>query len=325
MSDQSFGRIVKLRVYATNETLTAPGDEALVSYTNGYTEFSSVVDTQTVYGQVVGSPGYRIKGKVTLVAPTVGVGTNPITFSIFNLGEHSRNLICSKIGTRVEIFAGYGASIRQIALGDILWARTQKIGADFITEVIAGDSHFALANGEINQSFEGPVAYIQVVNAITDALATMGMYKGTIDVPTGSFNTGYVLTGSPMVRLHEVCKTINRQVTFVGNQINILPIGQDAGLPTIEVSVDTGLVGIPEVHPPGVIGVVPTGVPVTPQVGLSFKHLMRPEIGLAQKVKIKSKFVNGEYVVSRVVHDFDSWEGPFYTECECFIPGAANG
>lgn len=309
MIDQSLGRNVKVRIYAT--TVSELGTGLQISYSNGYTEFASVMPD--------GSPGFRIKGKVVEVQPTVQFNTNQINLALYNLGASSRSVIQSMVGTKLTILAGYGDNPKQIAEADILWARTHKEGPDFITEIIAGDSHFGLANGVINQSFKGPISYQQVVSAIFSKLEDSNISPSlSVDIPDGGYKNGFVLTGSPMIILSDVCKTMNRSLSIKGGIVYILPIGQDVGAPIIELSEDTGLIGIPEVQSPGVIGVVPAGTPVSPDLDVSFTHLLRADLTLSQRVRIKSKFINGEYVIGRNVYDFDSWSGPFYNRCEAF-------
>lgn len=308
---QSFGRYVSVRVFATQ---TNPGE---ISYNNGYTEFASV--------QKDGSQGFRISGKITQVEATIGIGINPITLSIYNLGPDSRALLTSKVGTKISVFAGYGSNIRQLAVGNILYSKTTKQGPDYITEIIAGDGHFAVTNGQINLSFSGNTTYKQVIDALVSSLEDVGVYAGTIQVPDGGYNQGIVLSGSPLDLVAEVCQKMGSRYVVIANALNIIPLGQDIGAPLIEISKETGMIGIPEVQSPGTIGVIQPTSQVSPQNNISFNTLLRPEIGLFQKVRITSKFVNGEYTVGRAVHDFDSWTGPFFTECQASIGLRPNG
>jgi hypothetical protein len=309
MSDQSFGRNVKLRVFASiiGDTNGVPN----ISYSNGYTEFSSV--------QSDGTPGFRIKGKAVQVQPTVGFNTNQIEIEIYNLGPDSRAIIQSMVGTKIALFAGYGLNPKQIALGDILWARTHKEGADYITHIIAGDSHFAYSSGEIHQSFKGQVSYQTVVNAIMGILEQSDLFLATPNnIPDGGYENGIVLNGSPLDELAKVAQRMGLTMSVIGGGVFLIPYGTDVGNPIIEISEDTGMIGIPEVQPPGTIGPQQNTVPVSPENSISFVHLLRSDLALSQRVRIKSKFIQGEYVIGRVVFEFDSWSGPFYNRCEAF-------
>jgi hypothetical protein len=299
-----YGRIVKLRIYAT----AIDGSDE-ISYDTGYTEFSSV--------QGDGSPGFRIKGKAIEFVPTVQFQTNPINVQIHNLAAASRAIIESKVGTKIEILAGYNGMPKRICIGNILWARTHKDGADYITEIVAGDSHFALVNAAINISLSGQVSYQQVVDALFTALEPVDVVPGTVMIPSGGYKNGIVLTRSPLVELSDVCRTMGRTMSLVGGEVDILPPGQDSGLSVLDVSEDTGLIGIPELNPPGQLGFVPqNAIQVNPNLDVSFTHLLKPEIVLNRMINLKSKFINGQYVIMHNEYDFDSWSGPFYNRCQ---------
>jgi hypothetical protein len=325
MNNDSLGRVVKVRVYATTfGNFGSGGGAPIIDYANGYTEFSSTDPTQP--------EGFRIKGKNVLTQPTIGFHTNNITFSIYNLGPDSRALFQSKVGTKIEIFAGYQNNVKQIALGDILWAKTYKAGPLFVTDVIAADSHFALVNGQMNTSFKGPTSYMRVITALTDALSVNGIFVAVLKgVPDGSYLYGIVLNKSPFEHLSEICQKLGLSFHVYGGGIYILPLLQDTGAPSFILNEDTGLVEIPEIQPPGLIGVVASGVPVTPDIDLSFTHLLRSDLVMSQRVTIQSKFINGDYVLGRVVQEFDSWSGPFYSKCDAFklvsqgSTGVSNG
>lgn len=313
MKGDSFGRIVKVRVYATiiEDQLSDGTLFPRITYSQGYTEFSSV--------QPDGQPGFRIKGRATQVQPTVGFNTNQIQLSMYNLGPDSRAIIQSKVGTKIAIFAGYGDDVRQIALGDILWANTHKEqDASYITEIIAGDSHFALSNGEINTSFTGAVSYKTLFQVLFTKLEEQDIFVASPagNIPDGGFNNGYVLHGSAFVELSNLCKKLNLGFNIIGGGIYIIPPGKSTGAPIIDISEDTGLIGIPEVQPPGIIGVQQNTVPVTPENDVSFTHLLRADLSMWQRVRINSKFIKGEYDIQRVEFDFDSWSGPFYAKCQ---------
>jgi len=313
---QLFGRNVKVRVYATvfteDNVFGLPVPQ--ISYNSGYTEFYSVQDD--------GTPGFRIRGKITQVMPTVAFNTNQITLSIYNLGPNSRSIIQSKVGTQIEIFAGYGSNPIKIGSGNILWARTHKEGPDYITDIIAGDSQTALINGTMNTSFKGATTYSQVIDAILASLANQGIAQGKISgIPEGGYNNGIVLVRSPLTELFDICQKLSLYVNVVDGLVNIFPVGSSNGSPIVEVSESTGMIGIPEVQPPGVIGPQdPTALlAASQQNNITFTSLLRPELSLGQTVSVISKFIKGQYIIASVIKDFDSWEGPFFSKCEAFI------
>lgn len=307
-TEQSFGRIVNLKVFAT--IIGSSGGQPTISYSGGYTLFSSQKKD--------GSPGFRIRGKVNKIEAAVSVIPNPIQIAIYNLGPNSRALVESRVGTKIIVEAGYGNNPKQLFFGNILWARTHKEGADYITEIQAGDGSFAVTNGQINQSFSGATTYTQVIDACINALDQVGITKGIVTgVPEGGYNNGIVLSGSPLDLLKQTCEKLNLNCSIQNGQVMILPRGQDKGSAPMLVSPANGLIGIPQVRTQGLIGPATSVNQTTPTNIISFKVLLRPEIEMYQLVTVQSKFINGNYIVARATHDFDSWEGPFYTECEC--------
>ena len=307
MSDQSFGRIVNVKVFAT---VIGSGSSATIDYASGYTQFSS--------RQPNGAPGYRITGKLNKIEAAVSAIPNPAQFSIYNLGPDSRALVQSKVGTKIIVEAGYGDSPKQLFFGNILWARTHKEGPDYITEIQAGDGSFAISNGQVNQSFSGPTTYQQAIDACITSLAATGVTRGVVKgIPEGGYQNGIVLTGSPMDRLKEICNKLNLRCSIQNNQVTIVPAGVDLGRQAILISPKTGMIGIPQVRTQGLIGPATSVNQTTPTNIISFKTLLNPELDLYQMVTMQSKFINGNYIVARATHDFDSWEGPFFTECEC--------
>lgn len=306
---QSFGRIVQIKVFATQIDIAGDG-LPLISYNSGYTVFPSQFAD--------GTPGFRITGKVNKLEAAVSVIPNPIQLAIYNLGAGSRALIESKVGTKIIVEAGYQNNPKLVFIGNILWARTHKEGPDYITQIQAGDGSFAVTNGQINTSFSGATTFMQVINTLVEALSMVGLVKGIIKgVPEGGYNNGIVLSGSPLELLQQTCQKLNLGVSIQNNQVMVLPVGEDLGSPVIEISPANGLIGIPEIRTQGLIGPVSDVNSTTPTNLMSFKCLLRPELEMYQKILMKSKFVNGTYVIARVTHDFDSWEGPFYTSCEC--------
>lgn len=305
---QSFGRIVNLKVFAT--IIESESSGALISYSGGYTVFPSQYPD--------GRPGFRIRGKINKIEAAVSVIPNPIQIAIYNLGANSRALVESKVGTKIIVEAGYSNNPKQIFFGNILWARTHKEGPDYVTEIQAGDGSFAVSNGQINQSFSGPTTYSQAIDACIASLGQSGITKGTVTgVPSGGYNNGIVLVGSPLDRLKEICNKLELSCSVQNGQVTIVPLGQDKGSPTLLVSQDNGMIGIPQIRTQGLIAPATSVNQTTPTNIISFQTLMRPEMEMYQKVTVRSKFINGDYIVARVTHEFDSWEGPFFTECEC--------
>jgi hypothetical protein len=326
MIQYSFGRAVKVRVYATvlTEVGTSTNEVPEIVYNKGYTEFSSVSDD--------GLPGFRISGKVVKAQGTQIFVTNNLHVSIYNLSATSRAIVGNGVGTLMEVYAGYGNQVNLIGKGNIIRAKTYKQGPDYITELTCGDAHYASVNGTINKSFKGYVTYQQIFDACMSTITGYDIEAGVINIPAnGAFNNGYVLHGSSIKEIQKLCKTMNRKMIIENHLLHILAMDEDLGNSTINIStlidpitgedLNTGLIGIPEINPPGSQGIQEAINPTSPQLNISFAHLLSSTFVVGQKVSINSKFVKGDYILGHIEHDFDSWDGPFFTNCQAVLAG----
>lgn len=296
----SFNRIVQLKVFGRTVTTGADGVPALLNTDQTGTLFPSRFPD--------GSDGFRIKGKVDKVAAVTSATPNPITVEIYNLGPDSRALV-SKTNNLLILEAGYGNSPQQIFQGNIMWGRTRKIGPDYVTQIQAADGLFAFQNARVDTSFQNNVPTNQVINTLVGALKGSGIGSGQmVGIPSGGYNQGIVLSGRAVDLLKSVCDKNDLQFTIQDGNVLILPYGADRGIPAPLVSPETGLIGIPEIRAADSTGKATL---------ISFKTLMMPTMGIFQKVILTSKFINGIFTTAKITHDFDSYEGPFFTEMEC--------
>lgn len=310
-AQQSFDRIVKVKVFATNITNNVlPNSPPTIDYNSGYTTFPSKFPD--------GSPGFRIKGRINRLESAISYDPNLCSFSIYNLGKNSRALLESQLGTLVVIEAGYGQNSKQILSGNIRYARTHKQNSDYITDVLLADGGYVYNNAFINRSFKGSTSYSSVIYACIAALSDYGITPGWIqDIPEGNYNQGHVLTGNPADELFKVCDKLDLSCSIQSGQVQIHAKSNSRPLPALNLSVNTGLIGIPEVRSQAYLGDIGGGSGFTPSDCVSLKMLLTPEIVVGQTINLKSLFLNGLFTAARLTHEFDSWEGPFYTSAEC--------
>lgn len=297
----SFDRYAVLKVFARSTSTDATtGAPALLDVDKTGTAFPSRFPD--------GSTGFRIRGKVDKIAAVTSATPNPITVEIYNLGPDSRALV-SKTNNLIILEAGYGKSAQQIFTGNVLWGKTTKQGPDYVTEIQAADGLFAFQNARVDQSFQKGISTNQVIKTLVGALSGSGIGPGQVQgVPDGGYNQGIVLSGSAVEELKKVCDKNDLQFSIQDGNVLILPYGSDTGQPAQVISPNTGLIGIPEIRAQDATGRANL---------VSFRMLMNPGLGIFQKVVLQSKFVNGIYTTAKISHDFDTFEGPFFTEVEC--------
>lgn len=296
----SFDRIVVLKVFNRQQSTGIDGAPVLLPIDQTGTAFPSKFSD--------GSPGFRIKFKVNKVAAVTSPTPNPISVFIYNLGPDSRALV-SKTNNLLILEAGYGNSPIQIFQGNILWGRTRKDGADYVTEIQAADGLFAFQNARVDMSFQKGISVNSLINTLVGTLSGSGIGAGQImGVPTSTYNQGIVLSGKTVDRLKEVCDKNDLHFSIQDGNVLILPYGSDRGIPAPLISPSTGLIGIPEIRAADSTGKATL---------ISFRTLLNPTIQIFQKVILQSKFINGIYTTAKITLDGDSWTGPFFTEYEC--------
>lgn len=313
MSTEQFGRLIAVNVFNRQETTGSDGAQALMNVDPTGTQFRSTLTS--------GDSGFRIKFHVQKATGPVP-NANPCIISIYNLGPLSRAL-CSKFNNLVILQAGYGNNLQNLFQGNILTAKTQKFGPDYVTEMQVVDGLFAFQNSMVNLSFGKGTAQSSIIQSICATMQQAGITVGTIQgVPGTNVNQGIVLSGKSTDKLKQICDKNNLSFSIQDNQIQILPYGAAKSPQIISLSENTGLIGIPEIRD---LTAVTSATAVeqnssastkarAPRIG--FKCLLNPKIGCYQQVQIVSKFVNGLYTTTLVSHDGDTYTQEFYTNAE---------
>lgn len=297
---QSFDRIAILKVFKRDESKSAAGTNILQNVDPSGRAFASRLSD--------GGTGFRITFNVNKTNGPTPV-PNLVTFSIYNLGPDSRALVtgASGLNNLVILQAGYGNSPQLIFAGNISYGYTRKVGPDYISDIHAGDGLFAFQNSMVNQSFDKGVSVNSLLNTLTGQLSNQGVDKGVVQgAPNAIYNQGFVLSGKTCDRLREICDRHDLNFSIQDGKVTIIPYGGNNGNPTFLISPETGLIGTPEIRATDIRG----------NNLISFRCLLNPKINPFQQVLVASKFVNGVYTCSKVVHTGDSFGGPWFTDVE---------
>lgn len=300
MSHELFDRIAVLTVFrALTETVTqADGAKGILvtGYEDKGKQFRSTMAD--------GSPGFRIRFNCK---KTMSLSPNFGSIAIYNINEESRSYF-ERTNNLVTLEVGYANSPKLIFKGNVGRGRTTKVGDDYITTVEVQDGLYAVQNSRIDQSFNPGIQKNAAITTMVDAIAAVpGMAKGQIyGLPNDGYNQGVVLSGPAMDKLKEVCDGNDLNFFVEDHKIYILPVGTARDNPPVKLSVETGLVGIPE----------------RGNGRLSLRALLNPEISLLQLVLVKSKFVNGIFVANQVTNTGDTWGNEWFSEIECNYPGS---
>lgn len=284
--------------------LSVIGQEVLRDPTTGGISIADTDDTATVFRSqnLDGTPGFRIQFNVD---KNIEGTPNPTEITIWNLGEASRSLF-QRENSRVVLRAGYETAddLQVIFQGNIQRTRTEKSGPDYVTKIRAAESIVAWQNSTINQSFGQPTSLTDAITSLSEALSQVGVGTDTsAGLPSKTYQSGIVLSGNTMKELEKIITSENLEFSIQENQLVILPAGATREGNTFVLSVDTGMVGIPQIG----------------DNSMTVKSLLNPRLRVYNQVLINSQFVNGLYRIAKVVHKGDTFEGDYITELECDV------
>lgn len=244
---------------------------------------------------------------------------NKSHIEIYNLAPDSLALL-KKPNCRVVLSAGYGLILENengaiestaevIFTGDTSKSATKKSGPDYITTIEAGDGLSAFQNTTINESLrEGTTG----TTAIQQVISAMGLQPGEIKGADGfSYSGNLVLSGNARDSLDDVTDKGDLEWSIQDEQVQVLPINGFNSLDPIVLTERTGLIGSPNRT-----GFNNSKNKKDKDSGIEFVSLLQPGLKPGRRVQIKSKFIEGVFVVRKVNINGDTRSGPWFSECE---------
>ena len=227
---------------------------------------------------------------------------NTMEIEVFNLSEKSRSLLEGK-NTSLVLEAGYDGSTSVIFKGNITRVNHELEEADIISKIEAADGGSRYRKARIEKGIPPGAKTKQVIDELVKSL---GLTQGPIlGVPNTQYANGISLSGLAKDRLDDVCRKNRLQWSIQDGVVQIIPEAETTQDSAVLVSPDSGLIGSP----------------TRTKTGVEFKMLLQPNLRPGRKVKLESRFIKGEFKVSRVDHSGDSHEGDFLSECEAIAYG----
>jgi hypothetical protein len=229
---------------------------------------------------------------------------NSAELAIWNLKEESRTLLQPK-GLEVIIKAGYVDSIAQIFKADSSRTVNSKELTDWITTIEFEVKE--LKSKRINKSLRGPQKAGTILQEAADALGLdIGNVKDQIRSDGArsvlkEFVSGVVLSGKASDVMDEVASSLGLNYSVQDKKLQVLPKNGVLPGPAIDLSVETGMIGSPQI---GEKGTVTTAT------------LLDPRMVPGRRVKLDSLVVSGEFKVQKVHHVGDTWGAEWTSELE---------
>lgn len=212
-------------------------------------------------------------------------------FRLYNLSERSRNEIRFNLSDRAKIrrmslFAGYGDQIAAIFVGDIQMARSYREGTEYITEIEAYDSGFALRTATTNRTFSAGTQLGAIVKSIISDMP--GVQTGKVGNFPGVATRAASYSGNSAQILSDITGGAFFIDKGVGSALRSNEFIED-GSRVFEISPDTGLLS----------------TPVREVDIIHFEMLFEPQLNVGYPINLVStsdKSYNGKYVVIGVSH-----------------------
>jgi hypothetical protein len=225
---------------------------------------------------------------------------------IWNLKESSRTLLQPE-GQEIIIKAGYVDSLAQIFRCDSQRTVNIKESVEWRTVLELGDGTKELKQKRINKSFRAPQSPGAVLK---EAAKELGLDIGNLEeqIRTGGarsilkeFVSGVTLSGKASDVLDEIASSLGLNYSVQDKKLQVLPSRGTLNNPTIKLSVETGMIGSPQIGEEGTVAAA---------------SLLDPRMVPGQKVEVDSLVVSGEFVVQEVRHVADTWGHEWTTELE---------
>jgi hypothetical protein len=256
-------------------------------------KFFETIDELTVEGLRV----------VFSIEKTLGKEPNTCTCSIFNFAKETRAELQKKPLT-VRISAGYDGEAKQLFTGDLTYAESHRVGADYETKMTIGDGERAYRYARVNRSFRAGATTRDAMEAIVGSMG-LKMPKSLDDAKEmiSQLASGGSFHGPSQKELSRLLKQHGMGWSVQDGRLQVQRENDVRSDEAILVSQDTGLVGVPTFGPPKKKKSTPT---------LTFKMLLYPELTPGGKVLVQSADINGTFKVERVRHTGDT-HGPEMT------------
>jgi len=238
---------------------------------------------------------------------TAGSEPNRCDISVWNLSEDSRRLVSDE-GATVRLSAGYVGTEALVFVGDVDDVQTSRDGADVLSRISCSDGGLAIRSTVVNISTKKDTPVSDLVDQLVGQL---GLPKGPIAVVSGALKRGLAVLGPVQKALDELCSSNGLRWSVQDGAVQVHPV---TGTPdaVVVLSQDTGLVGIPErlVQRDQKGGVERRGV--------KCRSLLQPGLNPGRRIRVKSEWVSGDFVVERVGHSGSTVGGEWYTDVEAY-------
>lgn len=237
---------------------------------------------------------------------------NEMTVKVYNPNRDTINQSLSS-GAIARLYAGYGDDIKLIAQSQITTAYTTKQGVDNILTIECLDGIENIRKTKVSISFQRGSTVKQVLNALVAYLQIPLKVAPDVDL-SKQFNNGYSYAGGVGTALDEVTDRAFAKWTVQDGTLLVLGQFGTTNTTAVYLTPETGLIGVPTPVEDTVNSLEVGEI----RRGYKFASLLKGDINPSDKISIKSKYVDGEYIIESVEHKGDTHAKDWVSEVVCY-------
>lgn len=170
-------------------------------------------------------------------------------FNLYNLAESTRRDI-EQNATGIRCYAGYDDNVKLIFSGDVVYVRSPREGAEYVTQIQAGDGYKAFTKSVTSKTYaSGTDKQIIIDQMAKDMGLVTKMAKDTImGVTTGATT----FDGRTKDTLDGLLSDNGASYSIQDREIHIATIGKPVDNDAIVLRAETGLIEAPAVTDKGI-------------------------------------------------------------------------
>ena len=238
---------------------------------------------------------------------------NKATIQVYNLSQHSRDLI-DKQDVAVTLKAGYEDLLQTVFVGVVKRVEHRKTPPDVVSELECKDGGIDLETAEFRRSYKAGTSRRRVVQDIIAAMPNTDTGRLSAAGIQGNIPGKLALSGGCRHMLNRLARSWDFEWSVQDGAVQVL---DETGttLPealAIVLSPSTGLLGSPSKVARSKKGKSTN----LSGAGAKFKSLLLPTIKPGVYVDLRSDLIKGYFKVESVTHDGDSHSSSWTTETE---------
>lgn len=219
------------------------------------------------------------------VGKTIESAPNVAIIKIYNLHPDNEAKVKNEFD-EVLLNAGYEGAMRLVFRGNIKHVYRYREGADYITEIEAGDGDKDFSRAVMNETLAAGTTNAQLVDrAVGTFKGVGGTTKGHVQVTERSRLRGKVISGNTRDVLHDVSRESGANWSIQDGQLVIVSANDVLPGEAIVIRADTGMLGAPEIN----------------DKGIAVKCLMNPMLRVNGAIKLDNNGIKAKRVKAQAL------------------------